>query len=533
MKNRIVALFLLLNISTFLLGQDIKVGTPYKVVDAQSKYYFNKGNQIITIKIDKLDFTIQKMNAANLTEQNRKVYNDFPKGFVVEKVKQIQDRVFIFYSLWDKENEYEQLFYREVDFDRCALKESKKLITVKGKITGRLTRTGRWHYETVDKFDFQYSKDESKMLISYRHKPEIRNDDISYDIIGLEVFNQDLDLLWKKDVKMPYTEKKMNNLDYSVDGAGNAYVLAKVYKDDSTDDKKTKGGKEANYDIELLKYESETARLVKTRIAIKDKFIETIWIFETSKDYMVCSGFYNNGNSSSNVNGVFIFKVDKDRGRTSAYNYEIPVEILNQYASKRTIKKNKKKEEKDKAEFKDLVLKRMISYEDGSVLLIGEQEFVVSHTYTDGYGNMRTTYKYYNNDILLTKIDSDGRMLWMRKLPKRQMSNKRSEQLSYKYMRGKGCSYFIFLDNKKNIDLTQSEVPSFHVAGQGGYLTAYKVTDMQGDVSKISILDLRDVQGKEVYQFTPKRILPVSDSDFVLEIYKKKKEDELIRVHLR
>ena len=55
------------------------------------------------------------------------------------------------------------------------------------------------------------------------------------------VFEKNMAQVWNKEVKMPYTEKKMNNLDYSVDSEGNGYMLTTVYDDNSTSD--IKGGK--------------------------------------------------------------------------------------------------------------------------------------------------------------------------------------------------------------------------------------------------------------------------------------------------
>jgi len=44
---------------------------------------------------------------------------------------------------------------------------------------------------------------------------------------------------------MPYTERRMNLLDFAVDGEGHGYMLAKVFHDDSNKDKKKKRDKDA------------------------------------------------------------------------------------------------------------------------------------------------------------------------------------------------------------------------------------------------------------------------------------------------
>ena len=51
-------------------------------------------------------------------------------------------------------------------------------------------------------------------------------------------------------------------------------------------------------------------------------------------------------------------------------------------------------------------------------------------------------------------------------------------------------------------------------------------------LKKVTLLDTRDVNGMEVFQFNPDRILGTAPNTFVCEVYKKKKEDVLIKVEL-
>jgi len=88
------------------------------------------------------------------------------------------------------------------------------------------------------------------------------------------------------------------------------------------------------------------------------------------------------------------------------------------------------------------------------------------------------------------------------------------------------------MDNVKNLMLSSTDVPSYAVDGAGGFLTTYKVNFNSGDVKKISILDSRNVKGTKIYQFSVSRIFSSANDEFTFEVYKKKKEDILIRVKL-
>lgn len=512
----------------------ITTGTPYGVVDAPDKFYFYRGQEILGVKINKKNvITLQKWNAAKLQFRNIRVYNDMPKDYVLERVLEFNERYFIFYSLWDKKNGLEQLFYREVDFSKGEfMGGGTLLLKVEGKITGSLTRTSFYRYGIQDKFDFHTSYDQSKLLVQYRLKPAIRSDAKNYDIIGMSVFNQDLSPAWNKEVEMPYTEKKMDNLDYTIDSWGNTYILTTVFEDNTTDLKKSKKGP-ANYHIELLRVNAFTAEIDITPITLADKFINKIWFYENAASHLVCAGFYNKGNVLSSANGVLLFNVDQDGKVADMATYEIPLEVLNQYESRKVKRKNEKKDKKDDAaEFEELELQELILEDDGSLLLIGEQNYIRSHTHYNGKTST-TTYTYHYDDLLVTKIDSQGALAWMRKLPKRQVGARGKGGMSYKYMRKGDEHYFLFLDNEKNMELPIDKVPARHADGAGGFLTAYTVNNGSGEVKKSSILDTRDVEGMAVYQFLTTRILPLPSNSFIFEVYKKKKEDIWVRVEFK
>ena len=529
-------LLLVVNLMLPLLsyGQaEITLGKPYRVVDAREKYYFEKGDEIVTVKVDGSTVILQKFGTDALNFKMIKDYKSVLDGYSLEKVTKFQDKFYIFYSSWDKSNEKEQLFCREIDFDQCALKPQTKVLQVSGKISGSpIAYVGYWGVGSQNKFDFYFSYDSAKLLVQYRKKPETKSDAKSFDLIGMGVYNKNMDLQWNEEVKMPYTEKKMNNIDYSIDFGGNVYILTTVYDDNTTDVKKSRDGK-ANYHIELMKIKAGSTKIDMTPIKLADKFISKIWLYESAKDEMICAGFYNKGKDLNDADGILVFKIQKDGKLSDILSYEIPVEVLNQYASKRTQRKNEKKDEdEDAAEFQELDLRDVRIEKDGGLLLIGEQYYIRQHTSYSSNGGSRTYYTYHYNDMLITKINAAGKLAWMKKLPKQQVGRNGQGGMSYNYIPGKTHHYFVFLDNEKNKNLTMNEVPARHSDGAGGFLTAYKIHNITGEVKKEYILDTRDVKGIELYQFTTRRILPVSSTEFVLESYKKKKEDVMIKVGL-
>ena len=530
MRLMLFAIAVCLNIAHASGQANISLGKPYVVIDAEEKYYFHRGNEILSVKLEKSAVTIQKFNEDDVAFQKIKLYDDFPKGHVVESVTKFQDKYYVFYSLWDGENE--QLFAREINFKEGQFYgPGVKIMSVHHRLAGFLARTGFYRFQVEGKFSFFFSGDSSKVFIQYRLKPEVKSDNKSYDVVGINIYDKNLTAQWRKEVQMPYTEKKMDIFDYTVDAKNNAYILARLF-DDNTTDIKDKDGT-PNYSIQMLKISGSTGALSEHPVSIPDKFIKTIWIYEHPKGYLLCTGFYNVGNKSSNVDGVLAVKIADSGKLYDVSTYEIPTDILNQYVSGKTQRQNERKEKEDAAEFENLKMREVLIDQDGGMLLVGEQDYSVMHTrYSSTGAPISTYYTFHYNDMLVTKVKPDGGLAWMKKLPKRQTGMRGRGGMSYKYIKASREHYFLFLDNEKNKDLPLDKVPAIHQDGQGGFLTAYKIDDVTGETKKMSILDTRNVKGTEVFQFMPSRIVATGKREFVFEVYKKKKEDILVKVVL-
>lgn len=533
MRKHIWLILLLLVISLTNWAQPkITVGTPYEVIDSPSKYYFSENGHILTLKVvskaDKQGVILQKMDAKTLTLKSLKSYEDFPRGYEIERVTEFKNHYYLFYSTY--EEGMEMLFYREIDFAKGEfIGKGKNIVTVNQKVTAAFPVTGYYSFGVRDKYDFYFSYDSTSLVVQYRLKPEKRNDSKSCDVIGMHVFGEDLKVKWKKDVQMPYTEKKMDNLDYSVDAAGNVYIVTRVFNDNTTDLRK-RGVDEANYHIEILKVATGSGTVAAIPVPVNDKFIQKLWLYEAAEPgTMVCAGFYNKGKNSANADGIIMFRLGQNSKPTSMVNIEIPLDILNQNVRAKERRKNERKEEDNNAEFSNLMLHHVVVQSDGSIVLVGERRYFITHRSYDGRSSYTT---YHADDILVTKVDASGRLAWMTKIPKRQQSRAGFYGMSYKYFVARHAHLFLFLDNEKNRTLAKDKAlsPTLHIDGQGGFLTAYGIDDESGAAVQETILDTRNVNGVEVYQFSPTRLVSPLPNTLVFEAYKKKKEDVLVKI---
>ena len=217
-----IILFLLLPFIVF--GQDIQyskdykttISTPYEVIDGE-KYYESVGNTGVTVKRDGKKVYIQTFDLQAVKEKTRKEYEDFRKGFVLIQLLTMKDKIYLLYEVEEKVN---LIYTREIDIKTGSFKSEKQIFSMAPPS----------FFDFVisqNKLNIVKSFDESKIFFQYRNKPLIKDDTKNYDVIGMYVFDENMTKVWGNEIKMPYTEKQMNNIAYTVNNKGIVYMIAR------------------------------------------------------------------------------------------------------------------------------------------------------------------------------------------------------------------------------------------------------------------------------------------------------------------
>lgn len=180
---------------------------------------------------------------------------------------------------------------------------------------------------------------------------------------------------------------------------------------------------------------------------------------------------------------------------------------LKKFESART---RRRMDKKDDYEAPNLSVRNVVTEADGSIFIALEEYFVVSTTYYDSRGGSTTYYTYYFNDILGTRINADGSFAWLRKIPKQQYGTNGRGTMSFKLVSDASGYYFLYLDNKKNMELAEDETPKAHVDGWGGQVVVSKI-DNNGTVSKELVFDTRD----EDVKIFPSQFRRINHNQFI------------------
>lgn len=546
----ILCLITLSNVSLAQTTTDkvaVSTGKPYKVVDGGSKQYFTLNNgQMFSVKTQGVNITLQTFDVASGDQLESKMSPSLPKGGVLQRIVQTNKGIYYLYEMYNKSAKSFQLFSMRIDPEALEISKPVKLLETQRKITkGELDNEGDYPINMGTakmggmegltfmgvNFTVYQSYDLSHVMVQYRLKPEVKRDSKNYDEIGFYVFNESLEKQWGGEYKMPHTEAEMNNIAYTVTSKGEVYMISYLT---------------ASKDLELITIDQEqgltTHELEGTDGSL---FFNRMRLIEDAKGDVVCSSFYASGMDFKGgfsmgmsgtlafmANGIYGFTITPEYAVANVFNFEFPQELIKLYLSDRQAKRQDASEKKGREGIEDLQMVKFFAQEDGSFIVVGEQKYIRNEMYMTGATNIA-----HFGSMVIAKISASGELSWITKLPKNQAlvlgNNSYSPfaegQLSFKYIRSGDKHYLAFVDNDKNMDLAKDEAPAAHKNGMGGILMAFRVNDTNGQWERIRLVDLNDINGYKAYQFRVTRICKGSDNVFLMEIYKKDKEDVMIR----
>ena len=489
-------------------------------------FFGNQKDGIVNLSLKKEEIILVKFDSKTLEQTAEKIIElpEATKNFNSEIVTEFKNgNYFWIHSDWDKESKIEALYYDKLDVSGAKLTANNTRLFETTRLTGDLTTTGLYQFKVDNKYKFNYDADGKKLLVSYRLWPEEKNDKLNYDKIGLQVFDDNMKKLWGGEFTMPYTEQIMDNSDFSIDGNGNAYMLAKVYDSEKRKEKDKETGMPA-YHYEVLKFVKGSNKIISATLSLDDYFIHETSLVENLQHEMIIACTYskksNKKSESNGTDGVFLATLDQNNKVVKFKNgyYEFPLADLQKFESART---KRKMEKKDDYEAPNLVVRNIVIESDGSVMMILEEYYKVVYRTYDSRGQTRTTTTFYYEDIIAGKINAAGQFEWLRKIPKKQKGSTTSYSyainynlpgtMGFKLVNDATGYYFLYLDNKKNMDITEDEVPKYHVDGAGGQVVVSKLDNAGVITNKELLFDTRE----EEVRVYPAKFTRINGSQFI------------------
>ncbi|MEO0403979.1 MAG: hypothetical protein AAF193_03835, partial [Bacteroidota bacterium] len=320
-----------------------------------------------------------------------------------------------------------------------------------------------------------------------------------------------LDLLWEKNLKLPYEEEIYELAEYSIDNRGKVYMLSGLGNAVQNNQRIELRAREAR--SILIIYDPVNNKLKEFDVGLKDKYIMSMSLEFAGNGDPVIAGFYSKDQFNS-IGGTFYFRIDGTKKvlKTGGL-HPFEEEFLTQFMSSRRAERA--------SELDRFQLQKMHVNKDGSCVLVGEQHYINERITTDlGNGRQRITYDYIYNDLIAMRLDSAGQQLWQVRIPKQQVSvDDGGPYSSFAFALEQDTVHIWFNDHPDNAELLAKD-PSSNLKGFrsfGKSVITHVVINPEGENRRLILGDSK----LEDTIFRPKTHLFEGDLIWLYAVYRK------------
>ncbi|MCC6601031.1 MAG: hypothetical protein IT223_10205 [Crocinitomicaceae bacterium] len=278
------------------------------------------------------------------------------------------------------------------------------------------------------------SPDRQKMLLLFTPPDNQKTS----ESISLKMYSADVELLWDKELELPCEKDMVRVQRFIVDNDGGVYMMS-----GKNPEKKSWQRPQGNLYV-VFYYNNEANKLKEYDVSLKEKRVLSIQYDLNKNNELVIGGYYSNDYSFS-VAGTFLFVISAggETIRTASF-MPFPKDFLLQFMNEKRAERN--------ASLDDFFLDNLLLNDDSTCTLIGEQYYISEQMMTDistGRMYVQTTYNF--DDIIVTRVKPDGRIVWSVKVPKRQYSLTNNATLSYSSFIRDDSVLLFFNDHPSNI----------------------------------------------------------------------------------
>jgi len=230
----------------------------------------------------------------------------------------------------------------------------------------------------------------------------INRDQKAPEQFAIQVFDESLNSLWERKVRMREIDKDIDHRQILVDDLGGVYLLLEVEKNDETN---YRAVYYADADAKPVVFEFDVANLLPADMAVQLK----------EPGILTAVGSYADpvrGGTSERwrrIKGFFYAEVDIQAGEyIKEQQSDFSNEFLTAHLSDRQAEKAVKKDKQNARRFD---VRDIIQLADGGMLVLGEQFTSV----------ITTQYVYMKvYDIVAFRLDAEGKLIWAERVAKEQ-----------------------------------------------------------------------------------------------------------------
>lgn len=347
-------------------------------------------------------------------------------------------------------------------------------------------------------FNMYTSKDSTKILV-FANLPYEKHESEKF---SMTVLDMNYNVLWTREVTLPYTDKYFGIVESTVSNNGDVFVLGYATPDKTKGERKKR--KTPNESYKLLRINGED-EIVEFDLGLDDIFVTSPDILADFKDEtMTVSGFYSKEDRGA-IGGSFYITVDQNLLEAKTASREpFSKKFLQNFMSERKAKKGR--------ELGAFKFKEFVRRDDGGAVIVAEQEYTYITSTTTANGATTYTTYYVNNDIIVININPDGSIEWSTYIAKEQTTSSTGFYLSYVMLVEGSRLHFIYNDDRKNLERLGEGKDVKTMKNPKKSVSVIATVDSEGNVSYDQLFRNKDMSAILV----PKKCMNTSEGNALI-----------------
>ena len=354
----------------------------------------------------------------------------------------------------------------------------------------------------VGAYDFVLSIDTNTVLVVY--SPPVNK--YEFEDRKMYMLGKDNSLIWAQNIEISHPSEYFQVIRRVVADTNRVYILGVAYTNKVNSSNKSRVKNTGKYMV--FAYNQKEKTLNEAQLSLNGKYITSADLTYDKDHHVYVIGLLSRSRSFS-VSGAFYVMVDIDKQEVIKKGFSVfEKDMIRQFMSG--------KKEVGAGELNSFEIRELYMDSAGQATLIAEQYYVTTTTYTDPRtGHVMYTYYYHYNDIMLIRFKDDGRIKWVKRIPKEQISlDDRGYYSSYASVFYKGKLFILFNDNPKNLQYNPN----------GGIKNIWAMDDPQKAVAVFITIEGDQQLDREVlfsskeadYIFNPNIIYRINERSLLL-----------------
>lgn len=348
----------------------------------------------------------------------------------------------------------------------------------------------RYGFRPLPDVNWKISSDTTKMLFVASVDENLRRRKLRTNI---SVIDEKFNTVWQKEIKFPYSQRRMDIQSWEVANNGKVYFVAKIYDSNrSRESKVRRNGLERNrvpaYDMVIFVMDRYMDKPEEIDLKLEDVFAKGVQLNVDEFGALTCVGLFSDRRWGTSQ-GIFYLKMStEDEQITFADQRRFSPRELDSFGN-RNINRGR-----HLGLDRTFTFGEIITLENGETYATIEERYVDESTSVDADGNVCTSETYVSNSIIVVNISASGMVQNIGIIPKRQRSGQDTYQ-SYTTLRSKDRIYFVYNDDRDNLRKNITDPDRIRrISSRRDKVAVMADMDKQGRLNRIPLFSRADTQ---------------------------------------